>query len=208
MPVIDIHTHNIENEADTFVYNIRFGCTQQNVFAPLYSVGIHPWDADVDINDEFYTLAEKAVAIGECGLDKACKTPMEKQQQIFSQQIEIAQDMNKPVIIHCVRCWGQILEMSHRYANHTPWLIHGCYASAEWIRQASRHNFFFSLGPKQIGLPRFAEILQAIPPSRLLLETDDDKSMNIRDVYAATNANERQIEGNYEQFIGRSLISR
>lgn len=69
------------------------------------TIGLHPTDWTEGFDDSAYLeLAknEKTVAIGECGLDyfRADKSSAEKQKAIFIQQIELANELNKPLMLH------------------------------------------------------------------------------------------------------------
>lgn len=196
--LVDIHSH-CDFAADVVgIRNVRF---PEVAPAGMYSVGVHPWDADrCLLTSDFYDLAENAVAIGECGLDKCCGVPIDIQQTVFEKQIELSLRLNKPMIIHCVRAYGRMMDISQSYSPHPAWLIHGCYASAEWIRQAVASGMFFSLGPSQIRQKRFGEIMEAIPNDRLLLETDDS-GWNIADVYNAVNISSQDIWSNFQRYI-------
>ncbi len=195
---IDIHTHTHWTDKDiTSVFNIRYGfdkITDERWF----SVGIHPWDADkVCIDDSFYSLAKSAIAIGECGLDKKCSVSLDCQESVFTAQIELSKRLNKPLIIHCVGCYGKILEMSIRHSPHPTWIIHGCYTSPEWIRSALSQPMFFSVGMREISYPKGKDMLNAIPRDRLLFESDDDVS-SVKAVYDSLSINPEMMTHCYE----------
>jgi len=202
MNYVDIHSHHEFPDGVVGIRNLRFPEVTPSCD---FSVGIHPWDADkYSFCPEFLALASNAVAIGECGLDKCCDVPMHTQLDIFQMHIQISLQLNKPMIIHCVQAYGKILELSKLFSPHTPWLIHGCYASTEWIKQASEDNFFFSVGPAQIKMKRFNDVIKAIPSNKLLLETDDSPQ-NITDVYNALNIPREAIYNNYIRFLNVSV---
>ncbi len=214
----DVHTHAIPTiNKGTAVFNIRFG-QQFYALSALstlpahptlpehFSVGIHPWDAgSVQINDDFLRLASKADAIGECGLDKCHSVPMDVQREAFCRQIEIANLLGKPVIVHCVQCYGTLLELSRLYDGHTPWIIHSVYASDEWIRQSLGQEFYYSVSASSLRNKRAEALLQSIPRDRLLVETDEgqdvDETYNICiDVLQLERADfELQIETNFRR---------
>ena len=178
--MLNIHSHKLLSDA---VYNIRYGIDDGARIdgEQLFSVGIHPWDAaKVSADESFEHAASLANFIGECGLDKPCGIPIYIQQQIFEQQITIAERLHKPMIIHCVGMYGRLLELRKRSTSPT-WIIHGCYASKEWIREAAKYAVAFSLGMRELQRPRAAEIIRAIPIERLFLETDEGD--NIEEVY-------------------------
>ncbi len=227
--MLNIHTHNALPDA---IYNIRYGkqgdvqgwsLAIDNIVGRTYdgrigrecfgggafSVGVHPWDsAAVAVDDAFVSLAEKACFIGECGLDKPCGIPIYIQQSIFEQQIVLAEKLHKPMIIHCVGMYGRLLDMRKKSSSPT-WVVHGCYASKEWIREAAKYDMAFSLGMRELCRPRANEILTNIPISRLFLETDE--ADNIVEVYnlaaqllgMTVTALDAQIVQNYQQLLCR-----
>lgn len=203
MSYVNIHSHNTQPDDIVNVHNFRFGVDQLTFPLPTnFSIGIHPWDAENNINwDDFYQHAQLANAIGECGLDKACNVDFQRQTDVFYKQIDIAQQLKKPLIIHCVQAYGAILDAHKLYNGHLPWLIHGCYGSAQWINDmAADGNVYFSVGPSQFQLKRFPDVLTAIPDDKLLAETDDS-STSISEVYNYINANIEQLYNNYLHFF-------
>lgn len=180
------HTHRPCEAADTiYICNLRYAAGIATPASQLYSVGIHPWDTDCcAIDDSFLPLAQKAVAIGECGLDKACHTDYEHQKDLFAAQINLTNQLQKPLIVHCVRSYGDLLKMSRQYSPHTPWIVHSCSASAEWIRESRGHDFYYSYSLRNLRLQRSRAALIATPRHRLLLETDEQPEP-ISEVYSA-----------------------
>lgn len=182
---VDIHTHTHWSDKDiTYLFNVRYGKDETPTLNNgLFSVGIHPWDAGVITPDEsFISLTHKANAIGECGLDKRCGIPLNLQERVFTQQIELSIQLNKPLIIHCVGCYGRLLALSKSYSPHPLWIIHGCYTSPEWIASALNESILFSIGLREATRTKGQNMLKAIPLDRLLLETDED-TLSVKHVY-------------------------
>ena len=81
---------------------------------------MHPWHLDKDSASEnldlIKTIAsiDKVLAIGEIGLDRAVSTPLNIQEQFFTKQIAIAESVNKPIIIHCVRCFAELISIKKK----------------------------------------------------------------------------------------------
>ena len=106
MSLIDIHTHQKTGTATSLcaIYS-----DFQNLDADgVYSLGLHPmmvqsYDA-IAIESAYQAMVKKQVwAIGEVGLDKRNKAYWDLQISLFQQQIEIANALQKPLIIHCVQ---------------------------------------------------------------------------------------------------------
>lgn len=96
-----------------------------------YSAGLHPWYIDeTGWKTSFealkqFSLQNQVIAIGECGLDKVCKTSFSLQQEVFIAQLLWANEINKPLIIHCVKAFDEILGLLKKHskesARYFPW---------------------------------------------------------------------------------------
>lgn len=147
-----------------------------------YSCAIHPWDvatssiAIADVHCLVLSIS-KIVAIGECGLDKLIDTPLKVQMEIFEKHIELAEKLEKPLIIHCVKAWDELLQLHKKYKPKQAWILHGYRGGAKQTEQLIKFGFYFSFGEF------FNEdALRLVYPERLLLETDDS-CINIQSVY-------------------------
>lgn len=141
----------------------------------LYSIGIHPWDANLANPETLRALEARAaadpqvVAIGEAGLDRLRGPELSEQQAIFEAQAGIAERVGKPLIIHAVRTIPEILATHKRLRPCQPWIIHGFRGRIDAVRQIlARPGIYISIG----AIPPPADALAAIPPERLLRETD------------------------------------
>jgi TatD DNase family protein len=153
----------------------------ENMYA---TVGIHPHDAkDVAAHTmaELKELAEsdKVVAIGETGLDFHYDfSPRQDQRRVFEAQLEIARDLNLPVIIHCREAFEEtidILEQFEGVKGRLKGVVFHCFSgSAEQARIVLDHGFYISF----TGVVTFKnaektrEAALVVPPDRLMLETD------------------------------------
>ncbi|OGV57541.1 MAG: hypothetical protein A2X45_18145 [Lentisphaerae bacterium GWF2_50_93] len=152
----------------------------------LYSVGLHPWHVYEDTLERDLALVEEkgagAAAIGECGLDRACKVPFDLQMQAFRAQIGIAKKLSKPLLIHCVRAYPELITEKNRRGNMAPWIVHGYRGNAETASQLINHGFYISFGEALLDDGKLCGLLREIPCGRIFLETDD-KAIGIREVY-------------------------
>lgn len=120
------------------------------------------------------------LAIGESGLDKLTTTSWHIQMEAFAASIQIAQMQDKPLIIHCVRAWQEILSML-KEANFQKAIFHGFAKNATLARQIVDAGHYLSFG-KALSQKNVSDALQSVPPDRFFLETDDSP-MSIETVY-------------------------
>ena len=171
---VDIHTH-LDNQS---VIKIVDG----DEVRILETVGVHPWD--VVSGENFQFSPDTTFAIGEVGLDKVHKETFEKQVEVFEKMIRLSEAYRKPMIIHCVRAYSEIIEVRKKTKATMPWVIHGFNSSVETMRQLLRYDMYISLGEVLYrNESQAVEILKNIPFDRLFLETDVS-GRDIRDVYA------------------------
>lgn len=149
---IDIHTHN---------FTARH--------TELRAVGIHPWDAErTTLCEELFCGAQ---AIGEIGLDYACNVNRAKQEELFRQQLAIAEQLGVPVVLHCVRAFARTLDILKEYRLRGV-VFHGFIGSKEQMMQAVKRGYFISYGEAVLRSPKTAEAMRQTPLENLFLETD------------------------------------
>jgi len=189
IPYIDIHTHNPVNTEEIisipslFLQNIDKGT---DLITP-FSAAIHPWDAtkfspeQVRIMLKNLENQQKLIAIGETGLDKICTADYQRQKLIFEMHLEFAEQYRKPVILHAVKSWNELIEYIKR-ANIS-FVLHGYSAGIELTKQLIDMGCYFSVGKSVMRItPRFHEAIQIIPLTSLFLETDGSM-IKITEIY-------------------------
>ncbi|MBO5720741.1 MAG: TatD family hydrolase [Bacteroidales bacterium] len=190
---IDIHTHTFISSGKNHlsIYNLqpqKFVTTQQS---NIYSVGIHPWyvpDNTKQAIEFLRTLAKQnnIVAVGECGIDKLCNTPIDIQVELLKAQISISEEFRKPLIIHCVRSYNEILELKKSILPSQPWIIHGFRGKPEVASMLIKAGMVLSIGEKFN-----TEAVKNIPIEKMLIESDESP-LPIETIYEKI-ANERNI---------------
>lgn len=157
-----------------------------------FSLGLHPWFIDQQDVAAALALIEqqapnpKLLAIGECGLDKCIETSPERQIAVFTQQLAIAERYHKPLIIHCVRAFNELMRVKKQCPNSPPWIIHGFNNNWQIARQLLAQDCYLSLGKALLKPDSPAsQILPDIPLDRLFLETDAAHDIGIKQIYAA-----------------------
>jgi TatD DNase family protein len=178
---INFHDHGSITLDGVFTVDnimVHEGRTPSAMRGITHTVGAHPWFLTAD-NFERHLLSvrdmaasENIVGIGETGFDKVKGPSIDLQRKAFERHFEIAEDLSKPLIIHCVRAWPEILEEKKRLKPTTPWVIHGFKGKKELARQLCDKGFFLSAWVEWAIRPVSADTLNNIPPDRLFLETD------------------------------------
>ena len=188
-PYINIHTHQHNIDKD-FIEIINIDTEESlNVDVPfLYSVGIHPWNVKHGqriTNDGWHNLADtKLMAIGDCCIDSACVSDLEQQKYLFLKQIEISEQYRKPMIIHAVRAYSDIISIRKESKAKMPWIIHEFQGNEQTCEQLLRHDeIYLSLGDVLYrNEKRATGLLKLITSDRLFLETDVSER-SIAEVY-------------------------
>lgn len=165
---LNIHCHTPRSNAIVCV-------SPGDVIPPVdyLSAGIHPWDAEHADEVKWEQLRELAVdprtiAIGECGLDRRKGPALNIQMPVFRRQAELAEQVGKPLIIHAVGTFNELIALKREFRPSVTWIIHGFRGKAPLAAQLVKHGFYLSLGT------RFnPAVPQLIPNDFLLSESDD-----------------------------------
>ncbi len=189
MYLYNVHTHKIASAIESG-YDVKcilntypedFEQKKQMHPDAWFSCGIHPWFSDK--SDELFVLLKKnaedcnVIAIGEIGLDKLQGPDIAKQIVVFRKQIELAIEVRKPIIIHCVKAWDEMIALYKEYKGAVPWILHGYRGNPEQTKQLCKLGFKFSLGEKFNK-----ESIKYIPLDSIFCETDAS-SVTICKVY-------------------------
>lgn len=187
-PYVNIHTHynnHIGNNEFVEIQNIDVDNIVNVDVSHFYSIGIHPWNlksenSKISETQKLGDLESQCLgdlnikAIGECGLDRACDVDFEIQKEVFIKQIDQSEQIAKPLIIHAVRTYPDIIFIRKEIKAKQPWIIHGFQGGVQSAEQLLRHDgIYLSLGDVLFKNERRAsELLNVIPLDRLFLETD------------------------------------
>ena len=168
-PFIDIHTHQ---SGDGY-----------------FNYGIHPWRLQPKLSLlETLLKEDKIVAIGETGLDRLHKDTYDLQIEYFEKHILLAEQYQKPLIIHNVKATADILRLHKKYQPKQVWIIHGFNGTAEEIHQLTERGIYLSVG-ESIFYPnrKITKALSSLPLEYLFLETDTSEK-TIQQVYERASA--------------------
>ncbi len=145
------------------------------------AVGIHPENAetcDEAALAELRTLARhpKVVAIGEIGLDfhYADGAPHAAQELALTAQLDLAQDLGKPVVLHDRDAHAELMELLQRREGRPGGMLHCFSGGSVMARQAIDLGFYISVAGN-ITFPNartLREVVRALPLGHILVETD------------------------------------
>ena len=150
---------------------IKLSEENENIF---FAVGVHP--IDVEKYDKKYLLDNithpKCVAVGEIGLDyHYTKETKEAQIEMFKEQIEIALEYDKPIIVHIREASLDSLNILQAYPTLRG-VLH-CFNADEQLLKL-KENFYYGIGGVITfkNARKLVEVFPKIPKSRVLIETD------------------------------------
>lgn len=207
---LNFHTHNSsELPAERSIFNILGHDLATYGFGAgrWVSVGIHPWYVDVETWQTQLVELERRAAqpevrmIGECGLDRLIPLSLEIQLKVFEAQVQVAERVQKPVVIHCVRAFNELLQWHKHRRTQVPLIIHGFNNQPQIARQLLQKGFYLSLGTALLRENSNAtKLLQEMPIEQLFLE-NDDRDIPIEEVYQAASVHLQCTTGHLQNQI-------
>jgi TatD DNase family protein len=205
MNYFNLHTHQFTDQPDILELVNQYPLEFDSAVS-AYSIGIHPWHINEEsIDSELHIIEDKmqdvnCLAIGECGLDKRIAVPLELQIAVFEKQLFIAEKHNKPVVIHCVAAFQEVIAIKKKKGVSVPMVIHGFSKNATLASQLLKEGFFLSFGKDLMLNPQHKDVFKDIPNNRFFLETDTiDKS--IEDVYKQAATYKEMAVGELKETI-------
>lgn len=172
----NLHTHNSLYREDVTEIVNRYPYEALDV--PLFSSGIHPWyinikklNVHLDIIEQRLRM-ENCLALGECGLDKRIDIPLELQMDIFEKQLQLAKKYKKPVILHLVGAFEELIAIKKKIQPGVPMILHGFSKNIQVAKQLLDNGFYLSFGKYLLRNPELSEVFKEVPVDRFFLETD------------------------------------
>ena len=148
-----------------------------------YALGIHPWFCPEDVDASIFALTSQVsallecprfVAIGECGLDKLHVSTWPRQLAFFEAQLQLAQSVNLPVIIHSVKAHAEVLACLKKHPLPRGGVIHAFSGSTEIALEYVKRGFKLGIGGLIMN-PNAKKLLKTVcdlPLDSFILETD------------------------------------
>ncbi len=188
MKFFNLHTHQYTNQSEVLELVNQYP-QEFDAAIPFYSMGIHPLfidesrlESDFEIVNQKLALPE-CLALGECGLDKRSATTFAVQEAIFEKQLLLAEKYKKPVVIHCVAAFQELIAIKKKRQISVPMIIHGFSKNEQLAKQLVENGFYISFGKYLLRNQELESVFKSIPNNRFFLETDTIEE-GIQNVYA------------------------
>lgn len=186
---VDIHTHN----------------PREGILSPRMA-GIHPWHAE---RGESLPDFASCDIVGETGLDYAVEVDREVQMRLFRKHLDVAAELHKPVVLHVVKSFEDVMVALRNYPTLRGVVFHGFVGSVEQARRCFERGYFLSFGARSLHSLRTREVIAITPADLLFVETDDSTMPTIEEVYKEVAAIRREsiedlmlnIEKNYKMLF-------
>jgi TatD DNase family protein len=210
---INTHTHAQLYDAQIELVNLDMNSVEKT---NQYSYGLHPWYIEKEtFEDQLQQLKIKAhekrcLAIGECGLDKLSTVDFDLQQEVFIEQIKLANHIKKPLIIHCVKAFNELMNCLNLNDNEVPVIMHGFNNNENIARVLAGEGMYFSFGKALLGYEsNAATAIKNVGRKNFFLETDD-ADISIKYIYRKASELlgideeilKEQLKSNFERVFG------
>lgn len=183
---INAHTHSQLYDAKLELVNLEPGSPEKTNH---YSYGIHPWHIQKDSWESDFEYLEvivhekRCLAIGECGLDKLSTVDFDLQLEVFNAHIALANRIGKPLIVHCVKAFNELINCLNLSDNTVPVIVHGFNNNENIARILVSQGLYFSFGKALLGYDsNAAKALKNVGRKNFFLETDD-ADISIKYIY-------------------------
>ena len=206
MLFLNAHTHDKGSIKDLSILQ-----TEDEKHLRWNSVGIHPWYS------ESYTLKDVVpyfehwstdftIAVGEAGVDALRGGDLVHQYDLFVEQARLAEELQLPLIIHCVRSWEWILKAYKALEPTQMWIYHGFSKKNLLSSVLNCEKIMISIGASVLSTNRDNTWIREIPDHRLLLETDN-ANVDINSIYEIVSMTkaislqdlQKQIDTNFKK---------
>ena len=174
---INLHTHTFSNLSDVMEVVNQYPW-EFDASIPSYSIGIHPWYIDENrLETDLETIKQKlqldeCLALGECGLDKRIEIPLDLQISVFKQQLELVKETQKPIVLHCVAAYEEVIAIKKEMKIENPMIIHGFSKNEKVAQSLLKNGFYLSFGKYLLRNPDLEKVFTFAPENQILLETD------------------------------------
>lgn len=197
----NVHTHHHPEDKDMVYIENRYKNFDTDITGQKVSMGLHPWYLEAEkLEQQFAGLENNSLkpgvlAIGECGLDKLTATDWNLQLNAFRRQIILADQLGKPLIIHCVKAFSEVLAELKQVK--VPVIFHGINNKSSVVQPVIDGGHYLSFGKSLLSYNEIIlDTFRITPLEQVFLETDDT-DIDIREIYKSAakikNITEKEI---------------
>jgi TatD DNase family protein len=178
-PFIDFHTHQKVFGSEVFAIQNVMVEKDDFLSKKYFSIGIHPMFINLQsIENQYFTIEKtlnqkNCLSLGEIGLDKRSEVSIDEQIKIFSQQIKLAEQKEKPIVIHCVKAFSELIFVKKNLKPKVPLVVHGFNNNENIFNSLLENGFYFSFGKAILEKSNASRLILKTPIEKLFLETDD-----------------------------------
>jgi TatD DNase family protein len=140
------------------------------------------------------------------------KAPLDLQISVFEKQLILAEKYKKPVVIHCVAAFQEVIAIKKKMKISVPMIVHGFSKNSQVADQLIKEGFYLSFGKYLIRNPELKTVFEQIPNDRFFLETDTieetiEQVYNLAADYKSITINGLKdiISSNYKTVFDRNL---
>ncbi len=214
MSYFNLHTHKYTGRSDVLELVNQYPWAFDDAI-PQYSIGIHPWyieesrlESDLQTIDEKLALPE-CLALGECGLDKRIAVPIDLQTMVFERQIALAEKHQKPLVLHLVAAYQELIALKKKLQITVPVILHGFSKNKQVAAQLLEQGCYLSFGKYLLRNLDLKEVFLSVPDDCFFLETDTIEE-SLEEVYAlaaeyrgiSVHALQKQLTANRKRVFG------
>lgn len=170
---------NIGSDVESSLKSVELSAKYDYIYA---AVGIHPQNSadfkisDIDLLKNLIDNNKKVVAIGEIGLDYHYDDPSkEAQKQCFNAQMQLAKDLDVPVVLHIRDAYEDALEIMKYFGNlHKRGVVHCFSGSVEFAREVLKLGYYIGIGGVLTfkNAKKLINVANEVDIDNIVLETD------------------------------------
>lgn len=212
LPYIDFHSHKETSVSD--ILTIRSFDTKEitQLTDQPSSLGIHPWSLNRESYPlqleilEKYSMDKNIFFLGETGLDTLVGEDKELQEESFRFHIQLSEQIQKPIVVHCVRSYHTLFKIHKIMKPKQKWILHGFQARRDVFIECTRRGFYFSLGNALIKNSSLRSYVSEIPRDKIFFESDDS-SFAIEKLYQEYSLLTNQSISDLKKQIASNFLS-
>ncbi|BDD01790.1 TatD family hydrolase (plasmid) [Persicobacter psychrovividus] len=192
--LLNIHSHR---EASTSEFTIMNHCYGEDFRSDIGSVGFHPLQFQQTPKPSLQLSAfddPRVLMIGECGIDYRYEVDVKTQTLIFEEQLDIAKQLRKPVVIHQVKAYADLLRLRKQRPSSLKMVIHGFRGKKILADQLIQAGFYLSFGAHLLETDQLQQTFGELPIDRLFLETDESEAPLVKIYQTAADLSGKSLD--------------